>query len=170
MGDDGEGHAHMIWGDMEVSSSSDEERDHGRLKNISFELGRERSMRSEIKYLQKHSGEKPNTDHWDVGDVLATAPPKAVQSSSRKKETEGATPFPDTGTGSSCAQNRQLPSVGSAAHTFGTCQPCHYEFTKHGCDKGIHCGFCHFHHGKHAGKHPRTKLSKPSSAGYSCDV
>lgn len=163
MVDEADGHAHMIWGDVEVSSSSDEERHHGRLKNISFEVGRERSMRSEIKYLQKHSGETPNSDHWDVRDVLAGAPPKAVQSSSTKKEAEEATP------GSSVA-NRQLPSVGSAAHAFGTCQPCHYEFTKHGCDKGIHCGFCHFHHGKHAGKHPRTKLSKPSSAGYSCDV
>mmetsp|Transcript_3315 Transcript_3315/g.7838 ORF Transcript_3315/g.7838 Transcript_3315/m.7838 type:complete len:216 (-) Transcript_3315:29-676(-) len=41
-----------------------------------------------------------------------------------------------------------IPSLGSLAHSFGTCHPCHYAHTKRGCHAGKLCGLCHHHHVK----------------------
>merc|ERR1712013_438394 len=35
-----------------------------------------------------------------------------------------------------------LPSVGSASHQLGGCQPCAFLYTK-GCANGVQCKFCH---------------------------
>ena len=37
---------------------------------------------------------------------------------------------------------RELPSVGSAGHAFGTCKPCGFFYAK-GCLNGTACSFCH---------------------------
>jgi len=36
----------------------------------------------------------------------------------------------------------ELPSMGSAAHSLGTCKPCAFLHTK-GCNNGLSCKFCH---------------------------
>lgn len=36
----------------------------------------------------------------------------------------------------------EKPTVGSAAHRFGTCKPCAFLYTK-GCNNGVGCTFCH---------------------------
>jgi hypothetical protein len=35
-----------------------------------------------------------------------------------------------------------LPTVGSAGHSVGSCKPCAFLYTK-GCENGVHCSFCH---------------------------
>ena len=37
---------------------------------------------------------------------------------------------------------KELPSVGSAGHAFGTCRPCAFFYAK-GCLNGTTCSFCH---------------------------
>ena len=37
---------------------------------------------------------------------------------------------------------KELPSVGSAGHAFGTCKPCGFFYAK-GCLNGAACSFCH---------------------------
>ena len=39
-------------------------------------------------------------------------------------------------------QTKELPSVGSAGHAFGTCKPCGFFYAK-GCLNGPACSFCH---------------------------
>lgn len=51
-----------------------------------------------------------------------------------------ALPMPDAG-GAPCA-SEVLPSVGSAGHECGACQPCAF-FHKQGCASGAECSFCH---------------------------
>jgi hypothetical protein len=36
----------------------------------------------------------------------------------------------------------ELPTMGSAGHKWGTCQPCAFLY-KRGCENGVHCSFCH---------------------------
>merc|ERR1719296_404119 len=50
-----------------------------------------------------------------------------------------AVPPPPAGPALGCAD---LPSVGSATHSKGTCRPCAFLHTK-GCENGLACTFCH---------------------------
>jgi len=41
------------------------------------------------------------------------------------------------------ALSADLPSLGSAGHTLGTCKPCAFVFKDVGCGSGLACPFCH---------------------------
>jgi len=45
-------------------------------------------------------------------------------------------------------QPEDLPSVGSANHTKGTCKPCLFIYEPLGCSAGLDCKFCHLPHSK----------------------
>ena len=40
------------------------------------------------------------------------------------------------------AERKELPSLGSAGHAFGSCKPCGFFYAK-GCLNGVSCSFCH---------------------------
>ena len=40
------------------------------------------------------------------------------------------------------SDRKELPSLGSAGHAFGTCKPCGFFYAK-GCLNGVSCSFCH---------------------------
>lgn len=58
-------------------------------------------------------------------------------------------------------QDLPIPSVGSMAHGFNSCLPCHYVHARIGCFMGAQCGLCHY---KHSGKR-RPKVEVPATRG-----
>jgi len=52
-------------------------------------------------------------------------------------------------------------SLGSEKHKMGQCRPCHYVFSKTGCQNGKTCNFCHLLHPKRFRPRPcKSKRSK----------
>lgn len=47
-----------------------------------------------------------------------------------------------------------LPSIGSALHEQGKCQPCLFVSSQVGCQKAEDCSFCHFAHKRHSRTRP----------------
>eukprot|EP00438_Fugacium_kawagutii_P022006 Skav217034 [mRNA] locus=scaffold1803:403432:406011:- [translate_table: standard] len=74
----------------------------------------------------KHSSER--------GEMLGPAPAGPL-GTGRTASTLGLQPLKPHGT-------KELPSVGSAGHAFGTCKPCGFFYAK-GCLNGSACSFCH---------------------------
>lgn len=48
-----------------------------------------------------------------------------------------------------------LPSLGSMAHAYGTCQACHFANKPQGCHNGKACGLCHYSHGRRRARKAR---------------
>lgn len=55
-------------------------------------------------------------------------------------------------------------SLGSVAHGFNTCTPCHYVHARVGCFMGKRCGMCHYRHRKARKKRRPTAAAAASSA------
>lgn len=62
-----------------------------------------------------------------------------------------------------------LPSLGSIAHGFGTCQPCHYAYSKVGCRLDKKCGLCHYRHPKRRKRRPMVSTDAQKSSASSED-
>jgi hypothetical protein len=54
--------------------------------------------------------------------------------------------------------SKELPTVGSAGHRFGTCKPCAF-FHKRGCENGVQCTFCHLCDASEKKRRQKEKIS-----------
>lgn len=80
--------------------------------------------------------------------------------SSRSTDAGDSSEEEDEGLCPAYSANAELPSVGSAAHSEGTCKRCCF-FPKGRCNNGFGCPFCHFAHEKRKPKN-KKKLKKRS--------
>ena len=54
------------------------------------------------------------------------------------------------------AEDVELPSIGSAEHSLGTCKRCNF-YPKGRCQNGYDCEFCHYDHEKRKRKNKKSK-------------
>lgn len=160
---------HKIWGQPEVSISSDSSSSRGPDSSRSLHDRLTTLMRGVVVVSETSTVSTQGPAEEERVDASTRLSIVDLHSRLALADNHGGADSDEQDSGEHAEESRAelgerdlaVPSAGSTLHDSGGCKPCHYARTKSGCINGEACPFCHLDHPKRLRPRPsKTKRLK----------